>query len=270
VPYIDAYDPTRETRRLRIANVIIRPEDVRNLARIIVRAGESAPGQSSTKRQSFVVHAVDDSQYDSGTPEIFADGAILDKKQVHAIEMSFSDYSANSRISINLAQEAHLSGRSRIEVSGADSTWVNGNMRLMEDAVETWEHQAVWPRNFRWAIQILAAFGIGRVFQLIEWFILAHFVPVKPISPRPQWADALRPLVPILDWGGAFLLGIWPAILLTQKLMKLWPSVELRMGREWAQVTRRRRQYLWLVFTIGIVPILLSILYDLIKSSWTH
>lgn len=258
----------KETRRFRFTNVIVKPDDIRDLARIMTKAAE--PSAKEDQRLSFVVVADDDSQYDASTPEVFAKGGILEAKQVQSINLSFSDYVKDSRISINVTHGSLGRGWNEIVVAGTDSTWVNGVTRQFEEAVSGYEKQVSWPKKIEWPLRILTALGIGRAWDATESFVLFHIVHIQPITPRPTWAVSLDPFFPLIQWSLNFFMGIWPSILLTQKLIELWPPVELRMGREWSQVYRKRRERLWLVVSVGVIPLLLSFLYDLFKNWLAH
>ena len=76
--------------------------------------------------------------------------------------------------------------------------------------------------------------------------------------------DQVAPLFVVFDLFLAYLIGIGPAIFLTGKLVELWPSVELRMGREHGQILKKRKKFLGLAVTLVLLPLLLSLFYDTI------
>jgi hypothetical protein len=90
------------------------------------------------------------------------------------------------------------------------------------------------------------------------------------MNPRPHWVDFVAPYVWLMFWALDFLMGLFPSLYLTNRLLSLWPSVEFRMGHEWQQLVKRRRDRLWAFFTIAIVPLVLSYVYDLLKIFWTR
>jgi hypothetical protein len=255
----------KETRRFPLENVVVKPDDIRELASITTQAAEKSATQESQQRMSFAIVADDGSEYDSVTADVFAKGGILDTKQIQSISIVFSDYAKDSRISIHIIHGNVYAPGNQISVAGTDSTWVNGVTRQFEESVSRYQPQASWPRRAEWPLRILTALGIGRVFIAAEDFVLSHIIHIQPITPRPTWANSIEPLVGPIQWLLGLVAGIAPSILLTDKLMELWPTVELRMGREWAQVSKRRRDRLWLVLSIGVIPLLLTGLYDLGK-----
>src|SRR5712664_2240349 len=94
------------------------------------------------------------------------------------------------------------------------------------------EKQASWPRKWEIPLKIVAAFGIGRAWVSLQNFAMVHVLHIQPITPRPHWVDAVQPFASVIRWGLSFGVGCFPGIFLTNKLLELWPSVELRMGRE--------------------------------------
>jgi len=259
-----AVDSTKETRRLRISNVIVKPEDVRNLAKILVRAGSGESGKGEAKSLSFWAGARDNSEYEGATPEVYAEGGILDRKEVHSIGMSFSNYASQSRVRIRLTHASGDWGTNEVEVTGGDSNWVNGTMRLIEDSIQAMEPQAEWPRKYFLVMVIAAALGIGRLYLWVIGLVL-DFMWHPNFTQPPEWLKSFGPMLRFLDWGIALFVGLSPARSLLDKLIELWPVVELRMGREWTQISRRRRERLWLVISVTVLPLLVNLLYGIMN-----
>ncbi len=136
----------------------------------------------------------------------------------------------------------------KVEVAGSNTTWVNGVTKRLEDVVAGWEKQAAWPHRFHEAILLVAAVGIGQLF-LMALDRLAGFGNLHVL----------------IRWAIQVFVGLGPAAVITRKFVDLWPYIELRTGREHAQTLRKRRRYLWLLATIVFFPILIRILYEVIK-----
>jgi len=49
-------------------------------------------------------------------------------------------------------------------------------------------------------------------------------------------------------------------------LLNLWPEIELDFGPEHLKVEKLRRLRISIVFSIAIIPIILTIVYDIAKS----
>lgn len=255
----------RETRRYKFGRVVVTPENIRAIARIIQDSVQSLT--SDTARLSFKMAASDGSEYDSSSIDILVDGGILSTKTIRTISMNFNSYQG-PRISFNIEHGNGLWHGNQIEVSGGDTVWVNGVMRQLEEAIRGWEAQPSWPKRFSFPMTIIFALGIGRLYLFLVNIVLNYVFyvyPIQPINPRPAWADILIPIVPLIQWVLALGTGIFPSMWLTDKIKRLWPNVEIRTGPEYAQINRRRRQTIGLIMTVGVLPFLLSVLSDLFR-----
>jgi hypothetical protein len=254
-----------ETRRYKLEYVAITPTDIRQIADIITEVAEQMKKSDLRVSLTFSARAFDDSKYESGSGGIFDQGGILETKQIRGIEISLSAYPAASRISVELIHtHSEDSPWNHVTVTGTDSTWVNGVMRRLEDAIGCWEVQPKWPRRFRWLSVLLFTAGIGRLFLFV---LLSTFSYVLQTDTRPVFAD--WEIYSGL-WGVILPLAIWPAMTLTDKLVELWPVVEIRAGREHAQNPARRRKQIWAVITLLVLPLLLNTVYDIIRLSLTQ
>jgi len=249
----------KETRRFPIAGVIVKPDDIRDLASILTQASEQLVTKESLRLTSFRIVADDGSEYDAATSEVFAKGGILEAKQLKSIEMIYRDYVAGPEISVRVEHGNSGGISNEVAVKGNDSTWVNGVTRKFEDAVSGFEKQSTWPKRFGPLLYILTALGIGRVV-VVALALAATYIWRVQLTGGEPW-----PILLLWEVG----IGVAPGSWLTGKLLELWPSVELRMGKEWGQVTRLRKARLWLVVSVAVIPLLLSRLYDVLKT-WAH
>jgi hypothetical protein len=254
--------PVRETRRLIVRDVIVSADDVRLLSRII----SDAASELGTPRTHFTVSAFDASEYEGSSNSLFQEGGLLETKQIRSIGMFMANQATDAEVRVRICHETTDYGGSEVTVSGYDSTWVNGVMARLEDAINGWQEQASWPRRFRWLFVILAALGIGYIYSFALDLVFDHIIHIQPIRPRPAWADSLQPAVPFISLIANFMVGIWPSLLLMNRLPALWPRVEICTGKEYARVASTRRRYAWAVFSLIMLPLLLSAVYDGIKS----
>src|SRR6266542_2970709 len=78
------------------------------------------------------------------------------------------------------------------------------------------------------------------------------------VTLLPHFISSLRqaasPFTFIMGQTLFTLVAAIPAAMLTEKFTDLWPDVELRMGREYAQVTRKRRNLVWLIMSFAVLP----------------
>ena len=257
----------RETRRLVVNDVVVSPDDVRVLAQIV---SDAATNLGDNRHLYLSLHAFDSSEYEGTSLELFQVDGLLDTRQIREIGIYATNRAMDAEIHVRLCHETDGFPRSEIKVVGYDSTWVNGVMARPEHAVDEWQEQASWPRKLRWAFIVLGAFAIGSLYGWGVEFSLDHLVHIKPITPRPSWAEALLPFAPLIRIAVDFPAGLAPSFFLVNKLSRLWPRVELRTGREYAQTVSRQRKYAWAVFSLIVLPVLVSLLYDAVKLVYAH
>jgi hypothetical protein len=271
---IPCMPPVKETARIRLADLIIRPADVRKLASIVVGAGTALePNPASVRYFAFSIITADKRSYESESPDLFSEEeGLLDTKPVWSVELRFHDSVSQSSIRVDVTHRNTDNMFNKIEVASLDRDWVAATVHKLQEAISSFEKQATWPRKWETPLVIVGAFGIGHAWDIVvNDLVLAHILHIQPITPRPQWvATYLDPIAPFVLWVANFMIGLAPSMYLTRKLLELWPSVELRMGRDWAQQEARKRNRLWLFFTVAIVPLLLSLLYDLLKPLFFH
>jgi hypothetical protein len=259
----EAEDRVSETRKFSISNVIVTLDNLREISKIIEESANKIK-VSDYRFRRIHIETQDGSEYKSSSSNILSQGSILDSKQINKIRMYFEDSMSEDRPSISIyLTHGNSYGSNYIEVIGNESTWVNGVMRRFEDIVGDWERQPTWPRRFQWAFVLLFVIGIMRVIWLIVLTILSQYAAAFPqinsLSPSRKLITSL--VITILP---ALLFAI-PGYYITDKLVELWPNVELRTGREHAQIYRKRRDRLWTIMGLIIIPLLITFLYDLIK-----
>ena len=118
------------------------------------------------------------------------------------------------------------------------------------------------------------AFGLGIIFLYIALFLVPKS---SSKEPDPKWAVYLKEINSIfpvteylLKYLIAVLLGytfggyfIWKA---EEKLLALYPSIELNIGPEHKFVEKKRRNIMLQYVILGGIPIITSFLYDIIKA----
>jgi len=251
-----------------VSNVIVTPESARALVKIILSASKELPAQKQYYQQRFTFAATtsDGSQYSSETPELFQNDGELDTKQIENVRISFRDHTNDAHIDVELSQQAsrHAFGNT-IRVSGTDSTWVSGISEKLRVAVSEFKKQDDWPGAYRPWLVLISAFSFGSIVSRLGNFVFTHIIhivikiPVLDIVPGHEWLWRLLHVVWIVLLGSPF------ASTLMNYLMELWPPVEFRMGRDWMQVLPRRNRRLGWFVTAIVLPLLVSVVYDVLK-----
>jgi hypothetical protein len=249
-----------------VSNVVVTPEAVRALVKIIDEAkkGLPKPKEYSYVRFSYEVTASDGSRYSSETPELFK---LLDTKQIERVAIQLWDSGNDAGIDVDLFQGnfASSSVLNRIRVMGTDSTWVSGTSDKLRVAVSEFRKQDAWPRAYQEWLLIISALIFGRIAFRIGSYVFTHIIrivvtiPFLEIVPGNEW------LLMLLRWLWIFLLGIPFALPLVTYLTELWPSVEFRMGYDWQQLLGERKKRLVWFCTAVILPLLVSVAYDVLK-----
>ncbi|MHB1116847.1 hypothetical protein [Sideroxydans sp.] len=184
--------------------------------------------------------------YQSENSIIFEEDSILSKKRVTHIMIKAKN--RQSLIEIELSHGEN--NKSRVLVQGIDSTWVNGTLRKVEESIESFKPQCIIIKKYKWLALPVIALGIGILFT----FLIGQ-LPIKQSDNASL----------IYKYFLSFIIGLAPASILYEKLSNLWPSIELQIGPEHTFIEKNRRNYFALVIILGVVPLLTSLTYDVIK-----
>lgn len=245
-------DTMKISKELKISGVVVKPANIRELAKKVYEEYGSDK-ESDGKNINFILRGIDGTQYESEDIEVFSDGGILDTRRIVAVEMTYSNYTDDKRISIKLEHDIKDYGwRNVIFVSGPDEVWVNGVIKHFEDAIVNWEKQVNWPYKYSWLLTIIFAIGINFPCSNILNFII-HLI-------KPESSVTLGPL-----FFSFFMVGLLLALYIVDKLKELYPVVELRIGPEHTQLEVKRRRKLYAVISIVVIPLVISLIIELIK-----
>jgi hypothetical protein len=275
-----------ETRILKISNKIIKSHDIRRLfddletefnrldtitdEQIIQRLNSQEFKEYSEEQKekqksflklpiirNFVIKAKDGSIYESESNEILKSGSILDTKQISSLSFNFNDYNHNASLSMNL-RHTNFNDYNDITVKGTDSLWVNGIIQKIENFLESLENQSIWSKKYNILLIIFFDICIAFVFAEVLLKFIIFMNSLQPVNPNSEKATIqfifIMSFIPML--GVAF----YPARLLQDKLNELWPNIELQMGMDYNQLERKRRNKVWLLFTLVILPTALTLL----------
>lgn len=260
--------PIRIDKSFPVSNVIVTPESVRTLVKIILSASKELPPQKPYNQQRFTFAATtsDGLKYSSETPELFENDGELDTKQIDSISIEFRDQTSDASIDIELSQHgSRYDFGNKVRIRGTNSTWVSGISDKLRVAVAEFKKQDGWPRVYSPWLGLISAYSFGRAITRVTDFVLTHLIhivvkiPLLDIVPGHEWFWRVVYFVCIVTIGGPF------ANKLLGYLMELWPPVEFRMGREWMQVLPQRKRRLAWFFTGVILPLLVSVIYDVLK-----
>lgn len=243
-----------ETRYSRINNKIILLKDIFKLANLIFKEYEEDKKQNNHTSISFTSDCTDESSFESESPSLFSDESIINTKRVNAIEIFFYNYEQNKKIIFVLSQR--YGSDSYFKVSGNDSIWVNGISKKIEETINSFNSQSNFIRNNKIFFILLFGFSMGAIF--INILLLLPIEPSKGPNPATLTKYIFKYLFGLLG-------GILPGSLLTDKLIKLYPNIEIQIGPEHTFIEKIRRKWLLNAFIIGVLPLLISVCYDVLK-----
>ena len=260
------------SRQLTISRRIITRDDLIRLARIFSDESSANLSASRQLRLSFTVRADDGTIFEtSDISDLFSDD-VLKTKRIASFDLSFSDYSRDLSMHLSLSQGAS-DYRNSISVQGSDANWVTGSFTRLKESVEACAPQTSFLLRYRVPIELVSAVGIGRLYTWVLDILLSLIIPSSVVLNPPEWIASLRPffrahpsLLVLLDYVIGLPLGWFAALLLLERAVNLWPSVEFQIGPPHTYVEKRRRILLSTIFVVGILPLITLVIYDLLKS----
>ena len=259
-------------RQETISRRIVTHDDVIRLGRIFADEFSSRSSVSSNARLTFTVRADDGTVFETDNIGDLSSDQVLRTKRIVSFDLSLSDYSNDLRMHLSISHGAS-DYRNSISVEGTDANWVNGSFTRLKDNIEACSPQNSFIVRHRLPIEFVTALGIGRLYVWALDIFLALFFPSFNVSNPPEWITSLAVFFrahPTLFISIDYIIGLpagwFPASILLDKASRLWPSVELQIGPPHTYTEKRRRLLLLTIFMTGILPLITSFIYDLLRS----
>lgn len=256
-----------ESRVVSIQNKIIKLSDVRKLAQIIVEEASKFQLDEKEHRIKFSATCFDGSIFSSKDVALFSDDSVLNSKRIESINLILSCYYADEVIDIGLKHNNSPYNYSKINIKGNNSNWVNGVLKRLEDLVESFQPQNNFLSTYQLHLKTITAISIGLIY-----IFLISLIPAEPSKNPEEWVKHLNNFIhqqPLfgyfMKYFFALLMGWAPASYIIDKLKALWPIVEIQIGPEHTYIEVKRRKLIAVTFIVGIVPLITSFIYDIIK-----
>jgi len=256
-----------ESRNVKVAGKIITLDSVMKLASIVFDKYKETDSSGESSRIEFSIDCEDGSNFTSSDLTIFSKGSIVEDKKVVSVTLDYYSYSLNQKIEVVLTH-GNSDYRNYIRVKGTNSDWVNGVIKRLEETTLSFKPQNRFLYEKEKIIDFILSIGIGALY-----FNAIGMIPFEPSdTPPPDWLVGiynlfvgLGVLAYVVKYAFYHFIGMWPAFFVMNKLKELWPSIEFQIGPEHLFVEKKRR--LWIVSAImtGVVPLVLSLVYDLGK-----
>lgn len=256
----------KESRFITVHDRIVNLHDLRRLAEIVVGLSvpKTAKGQSEPAL-SFIASCADGSTFESEKTDIFADTSPITSKRVLAVDMELFSYETKSFVKIEL-RHGSSDNYNRISVRGLDATWVNGTLKKLEEAIDSFALQQNFVKTWAPLLRPVFAFSLGiLIFQLLD-FIIPN--PTPDPNP-PHWVEVIHQNIFALfciRYALDYVMGATPAFMLHHHLASYWPSVEFQVGPPHTHFERNRRLWMANAFLLGVLPVISSLIYDLVKT----
>ena len=244
----------REKRRLAFSYKRITPLTIRSFSEII--ENEIKELQNEGRDSYYVMYSIDatdNTSFESQSNEIFAENQIIENRTVRKITMNFYTLDNSKNIEIKIVHSlTNENLENFILVSGDYPNWVNGILTRLSEVISLSEDQPKF-NNRGYLI-----FIVWVLFNIVYFRFTSSFINK---STANSW-------LPVLSILGAPILS---AILLTKLsnyIKAVWPTVELQTGPNYLQKPRENRKKAELLFITIVIPLVLALLYDILKSNF--
>jgi hypothetical protein len=158
----------------------------------------------------------------------------------------------DSKFVLKLRHSDTFSASSYVLVEGEDKDWVNGTIRLLKNFLVTCRNQSTFVEKNKILI-------FGSTILLLILFLhnlVVVFIRTKVIFPKivgSMFSENLIYVIMVL-----LLISATPAVLIYKWLIKLFPGIEIQTGLNYDHAKKERRNKLFLLVILIIVPTILS------------
>jgi hypothetical protein len=206
----------------------------------------------NTSHSGIEFTSSDKSKYSFSFKEISEAKDVLDTKQIIEVELHFSENVLDSKFVLKLRHSDTFSASSYVLVEGEDRDWVNGTIRLLKNFLVTCRNQSTFVEKNKILI-------FGSTILLLILFLhnlVVVFIRTKVIFPKivgSMFSENLIYVIMVLS-----LISATPAVLIYKWLIKLFPGIEIQTGLNYDHAKKERRNKLFLLVILIIVPTILS------------
>jgi hypothetical protein len=265
-----------QTRKISISDRVFTIEDLRRVAAIFDKQSLLAKKSDHDASVKYSVTFSDDTTYESDSPDLFSEGSLAVPARPVEIKMSFRNYKLGRHISLSLSHGDSSYGNVAV-VSANEPEWLRQNFLTLEETLQTVRPQTIWLRRHRTLLLNLIAVGIGSLGMWVVDLltnVLTHGIDlsgiIKPLPPDSPWRRVISDGAPLLygmKWMWYWVVGFfWGAFAVRGWLLRVWPSIEFDFGLAHLKTERKKRRRLLAVATLIVIPIIRSIIYDVMKS----
>lgn len=194
------------------------------------------------------------SKYTTRFEEITETIDILSNRKIIEITLFFSEQVFNSRFKINIKHSDSHSTPGYAIVEGEDSEWVYNTMKIVKDFLSTCRNQSTFVLENKVYI-VPATVLILNFFLNNSIGLIAQKMHLFPKFAMMSLSKDWMFFTIILS-----LITLSPAFLIYQRLLKIWPRIEIQSAKDDRQIQREKRNKVLLLTSIIIVPTIISFL----------
>ena len=241
----------REKRKLPFSFKRISSNIIRALSQLIEDEASLEGTNQSEYYLLYSIDAGDSTSFESSSNEIFKEHFLMDSKVVQRIIMRFYTLDNAKSIEIQIVHSVKNENADNfIAVSGNDSTWVNGILHRLSEIIGGAEEQS----------QINSRYGGYLMFGLLI------FINIEYYRLFFDYFNTIGGWLSIIAILGFPILSLTTLIKVFEEVDRIYPSIELQTGALHMQYQKKKRKSLqWWGATI-VIPLLLALVYDMIKS----
>lgn len=262
----------KQSKSIEVSNKIFKLSDLKNLARLFNEEYEDSKTNNLDPSLSFEVYTENESVYESAEPDLFSDESLFSTLSIQKIKMILRSYDFTTRrleLTLKPTSSDYISDNN-ITIYGYDSNWVSGITARLNDILDSIQPQSEYKKLALRLSHYLSALVIGRVVL----FVLLFFSSKPNLSEFSPSELAIRSVIHYSSFTYnffiyllSFIIGFFPAIEVRLKMKKIFPNIEFQIGPEHKQLAKIKRKKLVNLFALIIIPLLLALLYDLVKSN---
>jgi hypothetical protein len=263
----------KQTKSLEVQNKIFKLRDLNNIACLFYEEFEDAKKINLNPSISFEVYTDNGSVYESSDSDFFSNEPLFSTisiKKVKFILRSYDFYTRRLEVTLTPTSSDYFSDNN-ITIYGYDINWVNGINARIKDLLDSVQPQSEYKKLILRITHFLSAIVIGRFFI---FFVLIIDTSKPDLSQMSSTTLAIRSVIQYSALTYNFfiyllslLIGFYPAIGVRSKMKNIFPNIEFQIGPEHKQLYKRKRAKLINIFILIIIPLLLAIIYDIVKNN---
>jgi hypothetical protein len=267
----------KESRKITIANKRFSMADVMAIAALFTTAVEDSKFKGGRPEVSFEVLNMDGTRFEADQATLFSEDGVIGLRPPKAIEMSYGDYKLGRRMTFAVSHGGSYSDA--FAISGTDTAWVRSTFLGVRERIDALESTENWFTRHPGLTAFIGVLGLGSLEAfcldtLTEMIVVPALRtwPPSPATIKSLQNSELLQLGAVLSqsamwsWIRCFLLGGLPWGYFKPWFYSAFPSIDLQLGPSHQRLDEVRRRRIIQFAMIVILPILVNVVYDVMKA----